>query len=151
MLLVSHDRAFLDNVVTSVFAAEGGGKWREYVGGFSDWQIQRERSERIAEEAVRQSAKEAPKDDLPKDSAAGRNAQRTVKLSFKEQRELEALPARIAELEEEQKTIGAQLEDGSIFAKDAKEGARLSERHAAIEEELLVALERWEELEAKRK
>ncbi|KXV10119.1 ABC transporter ATP-binding protein [Caballeronia megalochromosomata] len=151
VLLVSHDRAFLDNVVTSVFAAEGGGMWREYVGGFSDWQIQRERSERIAEEAARQSAKEAPKDDTPKESAAGRNAQRTVKLSFKEQRELEALPARIAGLEDEQKAIGAQLEDGSIFAKDAKEGARLSERHAAIEEELLVALERWEELEAKRK
>ncbi|BCQ22731.1 ATP-binding cassette domain-containing protein [Caballeronia sp. NK8] len=151
VLLVSHDRAFLDNVVTSVFAAEGGGKWREYVGGFSDWQIQRERSERLAEEAARQTAKEAPKDDAPKESAAGRNAQRTVKLSFKEQRELEALPARIAELEDEQKAIGARLEDGSIFAKDAKEGARLSERHAAIEEELLVALERWEELEAKRK
>ncbi|WP_250538002.1 MULTISPECIES: ribosomal protection-like ABC-F family protein [unclassified Caballeronia] len=151
VLLVSHDRAFLDNVVTSVFAAEGGGLWREYVGGFSDWQIQRERSARIAEEAARQTAKEAPKDDTPKESAAGRNAQRTVKLSFKEQRELEALPARIAELEDEQKAIGAQLEDGSIFARDAKEGARLSERHAAIEEELLVALERWEELEAKRK
>ena len=151
VLLVSHDRAFLDNVVTSVFAAEGGGLWREYVGGFSDWQIQRERSARIAEEAARQTAKEAPKDDTPKESAAGRNAQRTVKLSFKEQRELEALPARVAELEDEQKAIGAQLEDGSIFASDAKEGARLSERHAAIEEELLVALERWEELEAKRK
>jgi ATP-binding cassette subfamily F protein uup len=151
VLLVSHDRAFLDNVVTSVFAAEGGGLWREYVGGFSDWQIQRERSARIAEEAARQTAKEAPKDDTPKESAAGRNAQRTVKLSFKEQRELEALPARVAELEDEQKAIGAQLEDGSIFARDAKEGARLSERHAAIEEELLVALERWEELEAKRK
>ncbi|KND55162.1 aTPase component of ABC transporter with duplicated ATPase domain [Candidatus Paraburkholderia kirkii] len=150
VLLVSHDRAFLDNVVTSVFAAEGGGRWREYVGGFSDWQVQRERSERIAEEAARQSAKEAPRDDAPKESAAGRNAQRTVKLSFKEQRELEALPARIAELEEEQKAIGAQLEDGSIFARDAKEGARLSERYAAIEEELLVALERWEALEAKR-
>ncbi|VXB72944.1 ABC transporter ATP-binding protein uup-1 [Burkholderia sp. 8Y] len=150
VLLVSHDRAFLDNVVTSVFAAEGGGKWREYVGGFSDWQIQRERSDRIAEEAARQTAKEAPKEDAPKESAAGRNAQRTVKLSFKEQRELEALPARIAELEEEQKRIGAQLEDGSIFATDAKEGARLSERHAAIEDELLVALERWEALEAKR-
>ncbi|MDR5854039.1 ATP-binding cassette domain-containing protein [Caballeronia sp. LZ062] len=150
VLLVSHDRAFLDNVVTSVFAAEGGGKWREYVGGFSDWQVQRERSDRIAEEAARQSAKEAPREEAPKESTAGRNAQRTVKLSFKEQRELEALPARIAELEEEQKRIGAQLEDGSIFATDAKEGARLSERHAAIEEELLVALERWEELEAKR-
>jgi ATP-binding cassette subfamily F protein uup len=152
VLLVSHDRAFLDNVVTSVFASEGAGKWREYVGGFSDWQIQRERSEQIAQDAARQSAKEAaPKDDAPKDSASGRNAQRTVKLSFKEQRELDALPEKIAALEAEQKSISAQLEDGSIYAKDAKEGSRLSERHAAIDEELLVALERWEELEAKRK
>ncbi|WP_087658485.1 ATP-binding cassette domain-containing protein [Caballeronia terrestris] len=152
VLLVSHDRAFLDNVVTSVFASEGAGKWREYVGGFSDWQIQRERSEQIAQDAARQSAKEAaPKEDAPKDSAAGRNAQRTVKLSFKDQRELDALPEKIAALEAEQKSISAQLEDGSIYAKDAKEGSRLSERHAAIDEELLVALERWEELEAKRK
>lgn len=152
VLLVSHDRAFLDNVVTSVFASEGAGKWREYVGGFSDWQIQRERSEQIAQDAARQSAKEAaPKEDAPKDSAAGRNAQRTVKLSFKEQRELDSLPEKIAALEAEQKSISAQLEDGSIYAKDAKEGSRLSERHAAIDEELLVALERWEELEAKRK
>ncbi|SAK60610.1 ABC transporter-like protein [Caballeronia arationis] len=151
VLLVSHDRAFLDNVVTSVFASEGGGKWREYVGGFSDWQIQRERSEQIAQDAARQNARDTPKEDAPKESAAGRNAQRTVKLSFKEQRELDALPEKIAALEAEQKAIGAQLEDGSIFAKDAKEGARLSERHAAIDEELLVALERWEELEAKRK
>jgi ATP-binding cassette subfamily F protein uup len=151
VLLVSHDRAFLDNVVTSVFASEGGGKWREYVGGFSDWQIQRERSDQIAQDAARQNAKDTPKEDAPKESAAGRNAQRTVKLSFKEQRELDALPEKIAALEAEQKAIGAQLEDGSIFAKDAKEGARLSERHAAIDEELLVVLERWEELEAKRK
>ena len=151
VLLVSHDRAFLDNVVTSVFASEGAGKWREYVGGFSDWQIQRERSEQIAQDAARQNAKEAPKEEGPKDSAAGRNAQRTVKLSFKEQRELDALPEKIAALEAEQKAISAQLEDGSIFAKDAKEGARLSERHGAIDEELLAALERWEELEAKRK
>jgi ATP-binding cassette subfamily F protein uup len=151
VLLVSHDRAFLDNVVTSVFASEGAGKWREYVGGFSDWQIQRERSEQIAQDAARQNARDTPKEDAPKESAAGRNAQRTVKLSFKEQRELDALPEKIAALEAEQKAIGAQLEDGSIFAKDAKEGARLSERHAAIDEELLVALERWEELEAKRK
>jgi ATP-binding cassette subfamily F protein uup len=151
VLLVSHDRAFLDNVVTSVFAAEGGGKWREYVGGFSDWQVQRERSEKIAQDAARQSAREVPKDDAQKESASGRNAQRTVKLSFKEQRELDALPERIAALEAEQKSIAARLEDGSIFAKDAKEGALLSERHAAIDDELLGALERWEELEAKRK
>src|SRR6201991_5367496 len=122
VLLVSHDRAFLDNVVTSVFASEGGGKWREYVGGFTDWQTQRERSAQLALEAQKESNKEAAKEAAQKDSATGRNAQRTAKLSFKEQRELEALPKKIAELETEQKAIGAQLEDGSVFAKDAREG-----------------------------
>jgi ABC transport system ATP-binding/permease protein len=114
--------------------------------------VQSERSQQIAEQAAaKDAAKEPPKEAAPKESAAGRNAQRTVKLSFKEQRELEALPEKIAALEAEQKTIGAQLEDGSIFAKDAQEGARLTERYAAIDDELLLALERWEELEGKRK
>jgi ATP-binding cassette subfamily F protein uup len=148
VLLVSHDRAFLDNVVTSVIASEGGGKWREYVGGFTDWQVQRERSLQFAQQ---DAPKEVAKDTSPKESAAGRNAQRTVKLSFKEQRELDALPEQIAALEAEQKTIAAQLEDSSIFVKDPQEGARLTERYAAIDDELLVALERWDELESKRK
>ncbi|SIT40722.1 ABC transporter ATP-binding protein uup-1 [Paraburkholderia ribeironis] len=155
VLLVSHDRAFLDNVVTSVIASEGGGKWREYVGGFTDWQIQRDRSEQLALEAQKEASKDAAKDAASnaaaKESAAGRNTQRAVKLSFKEQRELEALPERIAALEAEQKTIGAQLEDGSVFARDAQEGTRLTERYAAIDEELLIALERWDELENRRK
>jgi ATP-binding cassette subfamily F protein uup len=160
VLLVSHDRAFLDNVATSVIASEGGGKWREYVGGFTDWQIQSQRSQQLAQEAqkeasreaAREGAKDGAKDSAAsKDSSAGRNPQRAAKLSFKEQRELEALPEKIAALEAEQKTIGAQLEDGSIFAKDAQEGKRLSERYAAIDEELLLALERWDELEKRRK
>ncbi|MBN3852378.1 ATP-binding cassette domain-containing protein [Paraburkholderia sp. Ac-20340] len=149
VLLVSHDRAFLDNVVTSVIAAEGAGRWREYVGGFSDWQTQSARAQEIAEARAPKEA--APAAVAQKDGGAARNAQRSVKLSFKEQRELEELPKKIEALETEQKTIGAQIEDGSIFAKDAKEGTRMTERYAAIDEELLVALERWEELEAKRK
>ncbi|MCX4165381.1 MULTISPECIES: ATP-binding cassette domain-containing protein [Paraburkholderia] len=151
VLLVSHDRAFLDNVVTSVIASEGEGKWREYVGGFTDWQVQRDRSAQIARDALKQPAKEAAQESAQKDSAAGRNAQRAAKLSFKEQRELEALPVQIAALEAEQKTIGAQLEDGSIFAKDASEGTRLTERYGAIDGELLTAMERWDELESRRK
>jgi ATP-binding cassette subfamily F protein uup len=152
VLLVSHDRAFLDNVATSVIASEGGGKWREYVGGFTDWQIQRERSQQMALDAQKEANKDAAKDTASgKDTSAGRNTQRAAKLSFKEQRELEALPQKIAALEAEQKTIGAQLEDGSVFARDAQEGTRLTERYAAIDEELLVALERWDELEKRRK
>src|ERR1700744_2666214 len=85
VLLVSHDRAFLDNVVTSVIAAEGEGKWREYVGGFTDWQTQRERSAQLALEAQKESNKEAGKDAAPsKEPAEGRQAQRVAKLSFKE-------------------------------------------------------------------
>ncbi len=163
VLLVSHDRAFLDNVVTSVIASEGNGRWREYVGGFSDWQVQRTRADELAQQDA--SRREpAPKDEAGKAAAGGanaagaaaaaaggRNAQRTVKLSFNEQRELDALPEKIAALEAEQKAINEKLEDGSIFARDAKEGTRLTERFAALDDELLAALERWEELEAKRK
>jgi ATP-binding cassette subfamily F protein uup len=135
-----------------VIASEGAGKWREYVGGFTDWQVQRDRSQQMALDAQKEAGKDAAKDAVPaKDNAAGRNAQRAAKLSFKEQRELDALPEQIAALEAEQKTIGAQLEDGSIFAKDAQEGTRLTERYAAIDEELLIALERWDELEKRRK
>jgi len=151
VLLVSHDRFFLDNVVTSVIASEDEGRWREYVGGFTDWQLQSERAAQLAQAAAKPASATASRDAAPKESAAGRNAQRTVKLSFKEQRELEALPDTIAALEAEQKAISAKLEDGAIFVTDAKEGARLTERFAAIDEELLAALERWEALEAKRK
>ncbi|HEX7932847.1 MAG TPA: ATP-binding cassette domain-containing protein [Paraburkholderia sp.] len=152
VLLVSHDRAFLDNVATSVIASEGAGKWREYVGGFTDWQIQSERSQQLAQEAQKEANRDAAKEAASaKDGAAPRNTQRAAKLSFKEQRELDALPERIAALEAEQKAIGAQLEDGSVFARDPAEGTRLSGRYAAIDEELLIALERWDELEQRRK
>jgi len=149
VLLVSHDRAFLDNVVTSVIAFEGNGHWREYVGGFTDWQTQSERAQQLADARAPKAAA-APPAAVPRENTAGRNAQRAVKLSFNERRELEALPARIDALEAEQKAIGAQIEDGSIFVKDAREGARLTERYAAIDEELMMALERWEALESKR-
>ncbi|MDE2288225.1 MAG: ATP-binding cassette domain-containing protein [Burkholderiales bacterium] len=146
VFLVSHDRAFLDNVVTSVIAAEGDGRWREYVGGFSDWQVQSARAEALAA-AGEASAKSAAKDD----AKAPRGANRTVKLSYKEQRELDTLPEQIAALESEQKEIAAQLEDGRVFAADPQRGAALSERHEAIELALLDALERWEALESKRR
>lgn len=161
VLLVSHDRTFLDNVVTSVIAAEGNGQWREYVGGFSDWQTQKARADALAQAGAASPAKAAA--DIPAapsgagvlhdapSAASGRNEKRSVKLTFNEQRELDALPQRIAQLEAEQQSISAQLEDGSIFATDPAEGTRLTERYAAIDDELLAALERWEMLEAKRK
>ncbi|MEJ2769165.1 ATP-binding cassette domain-containing protein [Mycetohabitans sp. B46] len=161
VLLVSHDRTFLDNVVTSVIAAEGNGQWREYVGGFSDWQTQKARADALAQASAAPSAKAAANlpatprgdgalHDTPS-AASGRNDKRGVKLTFNEQRELDALPERITQLEAEQQSIGARLEDGSIFVTDPAEGTRLTERYAAIDDELLAALERWEGLEAKRK
>lgn len=161
VLLVSHDRTFLDNVVTSVIAAEGNGQWREYVGGFSDWQMQKARADVLAQAGAGLPAKAAAHlpaasnddsalHDAPS-AASARNEKRSIKLTFNEQRELDALPERIAQLEAEQQSISARLEDGSIFVTDPAEGTRLTERYAAIDDELLAALERWERLEAKRK
>ncbi|ABF09400.1 ATP-binding cassette domain-containing protein [Cupriavidus metallidurans] len=148
VFLVSHDRAFLDNVVTSTIAAEGDGMWRESVGGYSDWLEQSARAQAL--QAARAESKQAT--EAPKSAAReARGANRTVKLSYKEQRELDSLPERIQSLETEQKTIGAQLEDGSMYATDPKRAADLATRHDEIEMELLEALERWEVLEKKTK
>ncbi len=141
LFLVSHDRAFLDNVVTQVIAFEGGGELREYVGGYSDWQRQR-----AAPEPVR---KETPKKDVPKEVAAPPRAV-AAKLSFKESRELEAMPDRIAALEQEQAAISAELADPTVYRDAPDRVQALRERYAAIEEELMSALARWEALEARR-
>ncbi len=150
VFLVSHDRAFLDNVVTSTLAAEGDGVWRESVGGYSDWVEQSARSAALqaARKPVEQKVAEPARG---KESREARGANRTVKLSYKEQRELDGLPERIAALETEQKTISAQLADGSLYVSDAAKAAQLGTRHDEIEMELLEALERWEVLEAKSK
>jgi ATP-binding cassette subfamily F protein uup len=150
VFLVSHDRAFLDNVVTSTLAAEGDGVWRESVGGYSDWVEQSARSAAL-QAARKPSEQKAAEPAKGKDSREARGANRTVKLSYKEQRELDALPERIAALETEQKTISAQLEDGSLYVSDAAKAALLATRHDEIEMELLEALERWEVLEGKGK
>ncbi|WP_420997014.1 ATP-binding cassette domain-containing protein [Cupriavidus sp. 30B13] len=146
VFLVSHDRAFLDNVVTSTIAAEGDGRWREYVGGYSDWQVQSRRSAAMQEarSGERKPAEAAAK---PRETRAPAR----VKLSYKEQRELDGLPGRIAALETEQQTVSAQLADGTLYASDPARAAQLGTRHDEIETELLEALERWEVLEAKTK
>jgi ATP-binding cassette subfamily F protein uup len=141
VFLVSHDRAFLDNVVTSTIAFEGDGRWREYEGGVEDWLTQSKRSREIAAAtATKPVATPAP----PPPPAAPAAARR--KLGYKEQRELEALPARIDALEAEQRTIQQALEDGSLYRTDGPRAAALAERITAIEDELMAALERWEAL-----
>ncbi|MCA0214200.1 MAG: ATP-binding cassette domain-containing protein [Proteobacteria bacterium] len=143
VFLVSHDRTFLDNVVTSTIAFEGNGQWREYEGGVQDWLTQSRRSQAIRDAAARPAARTpaAPPPVAPAPPAPARK-----KLSYKDQRELEALPQRIEALEAEQKAIGAELADGSLYARDARRAAELTARSAQIDDDLLAALERWEAL-----
>jgi ABC transport system ATP-binding/permease protein len=136
LLLVSHDRAFLDNVVTQVLVAEGNGRWREYVGGYSDWLRQRP-----VPAAAPAAAMAAPAPAGPQ-----RERQRQ-KLSYKEQRELETLPARIEALEAEQAALAASMGDPAYFRRDARELRTDQLRSQRIEEDLLALLERWELLE----
>ncbi|MBK1679931.1 ATP-binding cassette domain-containing protein [Rhodocyclus tenuis] len=156
LFLVSHDRTFLDNVVTQTIAAEGDGVWREYVGGYQDWadwqaqqRVEQEAQRRADATASGAAARQAPA--AGKTTAAAPATPRS-KLSYKEARELEALPARIAELEAEQKAIAARLEDPALYAgsaQDAQQAQTMSSRLAEIDDELLELLERWETLEAR--
>ena len=143
--IVSHDRRFVDAVVTSTVAWEGdpafGGRpglWREYEGGITDWQQQRARGRVSATATVAAPA--------PAAVAAPAPAASRIKRSYKEQRELEALPARIAALEAEQKAIGETVADPTLYTKDPDRATALHKRFAQIDEELMAALERWEAL-----
>jgi ATP-binding cassette subfamily F protein uup len=136
VFLVSHDRSFLDNIVTQVIAAEGGGVWREYVGGFEDWQ-------RVRMEQAARAASPAPE---RRDS---REARPRAKLSFKEVRELEALPDRIAALEAEQAGVTERLADPAIHRDDPEQVRELKERLASLEAEIGRVMQRWEELESR--
>ena len=138
VFLVSHDRTFLDNVVTQVIVAEGEGKWREFVGGYTDWE--RVRTLPIA---TAPASKPAVKVE------AATPAAKQKKLSYKEQRELEELPKLIAKLEDEQSVLAAELSHPDFYKKTPAEGKRLNARVAEIEGELLEALEKWEQIEAR--
>ncbi len=141
LFLVSHDRTFLDNVVTQTIAAEGGGEWHEYAGGYSDWAAYKATRFREAPKS-KTEAKPATK---PVETAKPKGD----KLSWKEQRELEALPDKIAALESEQGTLTARLEDPALYQADPLAAQQAAERLAAIDDELMALLERWELLEAR--
>ena len=143
LFLVSHDRAFIDNVVTQTIAFEGDGVWREYAGGYQDWSDYQVK--RRAEEAVQPAAKRVAQNVSP--SAPKLKADGSRKLSYKESRELDELPERIATLELEQKTINLRLEDPTLYQSDPQEVQRISSRLPEIDDELMVLLERWEALE----
>ncbi|MCR5866310.1 MULTISPECIES: ATP-binding cassette domain-containing protein [Aquincola] len=152
VFLVSHDRRFVDNVVTSTIAWEGDaqpGLWREYEGGIEDWLQQRDRSRAVVAAAAAAAPASAPS-PAAGGTAAAKPAAATRKLSYKEQRELDALPAKIEALETEQKKLGEQLADPDIYTRETHQKvAELQARYAAIDDELLSALERWEQLGAR--
>ncbi|MCU0926936.1 MAG: ATP-binding cassette domain-containing protein [Hydrogenophaga sp.] len=145
VFLVSHDRRFLDNVVTSTLVAEGDGRWREYVGDVQDWLTQSARAAELQRaSAPAQAPAAAPSSSPAPATVAPTPAKR--KLSYKEQREFDALPALIKQLEAEQAQIDQDLNGGALFATDPARAAQLGARHADIEAQWLQSMERWEAL-----
>ena len=140
VFLVSHDRMFLDNVITQSIVFEGQSRLKEYIGGYQDYIDAKSREEKIQTTSAPKTTAEPGK--------AKPKANRTIKLSYKEQRELDALPDEIAALETEQAEINVQLSDPEIF-KDYEKAGTLQNRAEEIETLLLEKLERWELLEAK--
>jgi ATP-binding cassette subfamily F protein uup len=154
VFLVSHDRRFVDNVVTSTLVAEGDGRWREYEGGITDWLAQAKRAATLQATAAaplasgRQTAGKAARATAstaaPVASTAPAASKR--KLSFKEQRELVSLPDRITALENEQAGLNAQLAGSALYAEAPGRVSEVHARVAVIEQELMSLLERWDAL-----
>ncbi|MEI6208425.1 MAG: ATP-binding cassette domain-containing protein [Desulfuromonadales bacterium] len=137
LLLVSHDREFLNNVVSSTLVLSGDGTVREFVGGYDDW----------LQQAAQEAAADVPVVAKASQEKGKRPGERVRKLSFKEERELEALPDRIASLEEEQTALHARLSDPEFYRSAGGEVSVSNIRLAALEQELEVTYLRWDELE----
>jgi ATP-binding cassette subfamily F protein uup len=150
LLLVSHDRAFLDNVVTSTLVFEGGGSINEYVGGYSDWLRQRRSPARATSARTRQSAAARGAAAAPAPAAAKTVAPAAVtrRLSYKEQRELDGLPQRIQQLEQEQGALARTVADPQLYARDPPRVAAALARLETIASELEAAYARWAALES---
>jgi ATP-binding cassette subfamily F protein uup len=140
VFLVSHDRRFLDRVVTSTLVAEGQGRWREFEGGVQDWMAQAARSSAAAPAA---QAVAAPAAKMAKTEVAAPPAAPKRKLSYKEQRELDALPGQIEQLEREQAELAALLNGTELYAQGAARIAEVTARASALDEELMNLLDRW--------
>lgn len=147
VFLVSHDRTFLDNVVTQVIASEGNGLWKEYIGGYTDWETYKNSP---AGKAVAAPTASKAKSASPVSSMAAPAAKaeaKPKKLSYKEQKELDELPNLISSLEAEQKAISEKLANGDFYkSATPDEVKKLNERVTEIDDLLMAALERWEEI-----
>jgi ATP-binding cassette subfamily F protein uup len=156
VFLVSHDRAFLDNVVTSIIAHEGDGFWREYEGGYEDWKIQKKRSEEYrsnqsvnAEPAKSKSSISEPIKVASTKEVSKPQKSSVQKLNGKERAELEAIPTQIDDLEREQASISESLGDPEIYKNRPADVITLQEDLKIIEAKLSALMSRWEELLAR--
>jgi ATP-binding cassette subfamily F protein uup len=146
LLLVSHDRVFLDNVVTSTLVFEGGGRIQEYVGGYADWLRQRPALVPIERpELPRVTGDQAP------DAAASRGTSAPRKLTYKERREFEELPGAIDALENEQRALSATIAGPEFYKRSSDDIARALQRAEAIAGELAEAYARWDALDSRPK
>jgi ATP-binding cassette subfamily F protein uup len=148
VFLVSHDRAFLDNVVTSIIAYEGDGFWREYEGGYEDWKIQKKRSEDYKNQSNPVELPKAAKVEVAEtQKQAAKPAKSNVqKLNSKERQELENIPGQIDALENEQAGIGEKLGDAELYKNQPEQVIVLQKRLKDIEEDLMILMTRWEDL-----
>ena len=133
LILVSHDRTFLDNVVTSTLAFEGDGEINEYVGGYEDWLRQSRKTN--TQTTVKKTGKNEAKPEKSK-----------TKLSYKVQKELDELPQKIETLEAEQEDIQQQVSDAGFYEQEQTNIDKVLARLSKLEKELEVAYQRWEEL-----
>ncbi|HCE2133040.1 ABC transporter ATP-binding protein [Vibrio parahaemolyticus] len=145
LLLVSHDREFVDNTVTTSWIFEGDGVIEEFVGGYHDAKQQRDQALAVRFSTEKPAKKEKVVEETPKTTQPKNNSK---KLSYKLQRELEALPAKLEKLESDIETLQEQVNDPEFFAKPVEQTQPVLEQLAALEQELEIAFERWEELEA---
>jgi ATP-binding cassette subfamily F protein uup len=139
VILISHDRDFLDRIAHAVIVPEGDAKWVEYVGGYS---------EMLAQRGADLAGKRTPKAKAPSNGAATPSAPKVKRrLSFHEKHALETLPNHMAKLHDEARKLGDALADPGLYARDAKAFAEKSARLTAVQGELTAAEERWLELE----
>ncbi|MFG6446690.1 ATP-binding cassette domain-containing protein [Roseateles sp. BYS180W] len=148
VFLVSHDRRFVDNVVSSCLVAEGQGLWREYVGNVQDWLLQSQRAAELQAKAAPATAGAAV--PAPASTAAATPAALPKrKLSYKEQRELDELPARIEQLEAEQQQLAALMGGTELYTQGAARIQEVTDRASQIEDQLMQLLERWDTLSSR--
>ena len=147
VLMVSHDREFIDNIATSTIVLEGGGKLREYVGGYSDYLSYSATKNKGSKSSANSQKKNNTQTPIGNKAATEKaSAKKAVKLSYKIQRELDELPGKIEQLEEKKTSIEEQLADSSVFT-DAIKLQEVQTQYTEIQSQLSNAYSRWEELE----